>query len=1070
MEYKLGLNIGITTVGWGIVESENNKIINSGIRLFPEADPENNQNRRAARSRRRIIRRRTHRLNRVRHLLFQSNFIESEDYNFTSTNYEVYEFREKGLFELLNDRELSLALYQLVKKRGTEDYDLLDVSDDEDGTKAILLKNEEKLNEKNYVCKVQLDYLEKEGKIRGKENIFKTKDLKNEALKILKTQKELGNKRITDEFIEKYINILEGKRFYYEGPGKGSSYGWANEKEWLQGLMGRCTYFPEEICMIKHSYSAELFNLLNDLNNLKINGDKLTIDEKKGVIELFKNQKNITLKRIAKYLGVDEDVITGYRIDKSEKAIFTPLETYISINKVFKTDNRDLIDSIAEICTYYQEASDRKKYLAELLEKYNLPDEALNELARNKFTGTHSFSKKLLDILIPEMMETTKNSMQVITELGLVPYKMDFSGQRKIDKKYIDEWIVNPVVKKSVGQCINVVNEIIREYGTPKEIVVEMCKEFSSKEERQSIKKRQAAQEKENNEIRKILGNLNLEKRYFPFIKFWKEQNEKCMLSGDVIPLIDLVNNISKYEIAHIIPISISFDNSNNNKMLVKRSENIKRGVKTPFAYFNNLNVHRTFEEFEAQVKEMKISKNKRELLLYKGNLNKNYDDFISRNLNDTRYAIKEIKTLLSRFFIDNNKKVSVRGINNNFVTYVRNIWNMPRLRATSYDHYAEDALILIIAHSLLNKLKFYKRNIDNPETKEFYYIKTGEILDDESFKQIFKLDYKKKIMDYKTYKYSHFVDKKPNRQMFNETIYSVKKFVVDNKEVECIVSKVKNIYDKDNMELAKLFETKKASSLLINASDILTYKKLEKAYYEYKDYAKKEKVNPFYLYYKDNGFIKQGKRNNGTAVKSLRLRDKAINTYFDISHKYINPKGKVVVTKVVTYRFDVYSNGKDYKFICVRYPMMKYFKNKYIVNKDIYNLELERKNITGDYKLICSLYDGDIFDVNTPTVKGRFKFRGVNNEKENKIAIDYVNKSNSALITSLSQIKAKLDKNPETKIAGMINTLLGTTYDEKEAKEYILNASLTSKQKIITLSKTTYLRKRFVDVLGNIY
>lgn len=117
MEYKLGLNIGITTVGWGIVESENNKIINSGIRLFSEADPENNQNRRAARSRRRIIRRRTHRLNRVRHLLFQSNFIESEDYNFTSTNYEVYEFREKGLFELLNDRELSLALYQLVKKK-----------------------------------------------------------------------------------------------------------------------------------------------------------------------------------------------------------------------------------------------------------------------------------------------------------------------------------------------------------------------------------------------------------------------------------------------------------------------------------------------------------------------------------------------------------------------------------------------------------------------------------------------------------------------------------------------------------------------------------------------------------------------------------------------------------------------------------------------------------------------------------------------------------------------------------------------------------------------------------------
>lgn len=1070
MEYKLGLNIGITTVGWGIVDSENNKIINSGVRLFPEADPENNQNRRAARSKRRITRRRKHRLDRVKYLLFQSNFIESEDYNFASEDLDVYKFREKGLTELLSDRELSLALYQLVKRRGANDYDLLDVSDDDDGTKAILLKNEEKLNEKNYVCKVQLDYLEKEGKIRGKENVFKTKDLKNEALKIFKTQKELGNEKITDEFVNKYINILEGKRFYYEGPGEGSPYGWANEKEWLQSLMGRCTYFPEEIRMIKNSYSAELFNLLNDLNNLKINNNKLTYEEKKGIIELFKKQKNITLKKIAKYLGVDEDVITGYRIDKSEKAIFTPLETYITINKVFKTDNRDLIDSIAEICTYYQEDSDRKKYLVELLEKYNLPNEVLNELAKNKFTGTHSFSKKLLDILIPEMLKTTKNSMQIITELGLVPYKMDFSGQSKIDKKYIDEWLVNPVVKKSVGQCINVVNAIIKKYGTPKEIVVEMCKEFSLKEERQSLKKRQAAQEKENKEIKKILGNLNLEKRYFPFIKFWKEQNERCMLSGDIIPLNDLVNNISKYEIAHIIPISISFDNSNNNKMLVKRSENIKRGIKTPFAYLENLNSNRTFEDFENQVKEMKISKNKKDLLLYRESLNKNYDDFISRNLNDTRYAIKEIKTLLSRFFIDNNKKVNVVGINNSFINYVRNIWNMPRLKATSYAHYAEDSLILIIAHSLLNSLKYYKRNTDNPEEKEFYYIKTGEILDDDSFKQIFKLDYKKKIMDYKNYKYSHFIDKKTNRQLFNETIYSLKKFVVDNKEVECIVSRLKNIYDKDNMELAKLFETKNASNLIINSSDILTFKKLEKAYYKYKDYAKEEKVNPFYLYYKDNGFIKQGIKNNGTAVKSLRKRDQALNSYFDISHKYINPKGKVVVTKLAAYKLDVYSNGKDYKFVYVRYTMMNPLKNKYVVNKDIYQKELKRKNITKDYKFICSLYDGDIFDINTPSIKGRFKFRGVNNELQNKIAIDYVNKSNSALISYITELKSKVTEFPEMKIAGTVNSILGTTYDERAARTYLFNAPLSSKQKIITLNKTSYLRKRFVDVLGNIY
>ena len=1070
MEYKLGLNIGITTVGWGIIESENNKIINSGVRLFPEADPENNQKRRAARSKRRIFRRKAHRLNRLRHLLFQFNLIEDENCNFLSPSYEVYNCRKKGLSKLLDDRELSLALYQIVKRRGANDYDLLDVADDEDGMKAILLKNEEKLSDGSYVCEVQLNSLEKEGKIRGKENVFKTKDLKNEALRILNTQKEFGNKKVTDEFINKYIDILERKRTYYEGPGQESPYSWKDEKEWLQGLMGKCTYFPEEIRMIKHSYSAELFNLLNDLNNLKVNDNKLTFEEKKDIIDIFKTQKNITLKKIAKYLGVDEECITGYRIDKSEKAIFTPLETYITINKVFKTDNGELIDSIAEICTFYQEASERRIYLSELLKKYNLEDEKINELAKNKFTGTHSFSKKLLDILIPEMMKTTKNSMQVITELGLIPYKMDFTGQNKINKKYLDEWIVNPVVKKAIGQCINVINEIIKQYGTPKEIVVELCKEFSSKEERMNIKKYQAQREKENKIIQNLLGDLNLEKRYFPFVKFWKEQNGKCMLSGDLIPLNDLINNISKYEIAHIIPISISFDNSSNNKMLVKRSENIKRGIRTPFAYFENINVDRTFEDFENQVSEMKISKNKKDLLLYKGNLNKNYDDFISRNLNDTRYVVKEVKSLLNRFFIDNNKDVIVRGINNSFVTYIRNIWNMPRLKATSYSHYAEDALILITAHSLLNKLKYYKRNTDNPDVKEFYYIKTGEILDDESFKQIFNLSYKKKIMDYTDYKYSHFVDKKPNRQMFNETIYSLRKFIVNNKEVECVISKVKDIYDKDNMKIAKLFEEKKSSDLLIYDSDVLTYDKLEKAYYEYKDYGKEKKVNPLYLYYQDNGYIKQGIENNGSVVKKLKMRDKAMNTYFDISHKYINPKGKVVVNKVATYRMDIYSNGKDYKLIFVRYPMIKFVKNKYIVNKDIYNLELERKNITKDYKLVCSLFDGDIFDIKTPSVKGRFKFRGVSDERQNKIAVDYINKSNSALITALIEIKNKFDKNPELKIAGMLNSVLGTTYDEREAKEHLLNTPLSSKQKVITLTKILYLRKRFTDVLGKTY
>lgn len=37
MKYFLGLDIGITSVGWGVID-KNNNIIKCGVRLFDEAD------------------------------------------------------------------------------------------------------------------------------------------------------------------------------------------------------------------------------------------------------------------------------------------------------------------------------------------------------------------------------------------------------------------------------------------------------------------------------------------------------------------------------------------------------------------------------------------------------------------------------------------------------------------------------------------------------------------------------------------------------------------------------------------------------------------------------------------------------------------------------------------------------------------------------------------------------------------------------------------------------------------------------------------------------------------------
>lgn len=585
-KFRLGLDIGIASVGWGVVD-ENENIIDAGVRLFPEAGMQvTASDRRVKRGGRRLLRRRSHRNERARSLLFKFGITDKKDYDFYSNEITPYELRVKGLNEELKDRELAIILLHLVKRRGIHNFETTGKESDEDkGTKAILASNTKRLDGK-YVCEVQLENL-KNGKIdldnglvRGKNNVFRTEDYVIEIRKILETQK-IYNKKITEEFIETYLKIFENRREYYTGPGKPSPYGWEDEKEWITGLFGKCTYFPEEIRACKRSYTSELFNLLNDLNNLTIKraeNDKLTKEEKDELVLLFKNQ-NPTLKRIVERIGVKETDISGYRIDKKEKALFTTLETYKDINGIFNIEDRDKIDEIAQIITVYQ-TNDK---ILENIRKIgiNPTDEQTEKLSKLSYSGSHSLSKKAMEIILPELLETSKNQMELFTEKKLIPYKMDFLGKKSIPKTYVDEWILSPVVKRAISQTLNVINEIHKKYGIPEEIVIEMAREKNSEEKRKRLNKLQGDNEKINREIFELMeGKTSTKKNgLFEKLKYWKEQNGICLYSGKVITRENLINNPEGYEIDHIIPRSISFDDSRNNKVLVLREENQQKKI-----------------------------------------------------------------------------------------------------------------------------------------------------------------------------------------------------------------------------------------------------------------------------------------------------------------------------------------------------------------------------------------------------------------------------------------------------------------------------------------------------------
>ena len=306
----LGLDIGIASVGVGILEKDSGKIIHANSRIFPAATADNNVERRTSRQARRLNRRKKHRSVRL-HDLFEEYGLLT-DFSKVSINLNPYQIRVQGLDKRLTNEELFIALKNIVKRRGISYLD--DASEDggavsSDYGKAV--EENRKLLAQQTPGQIQLDRFEKYGQVRGDFtvvengekrrliNVFSTSAYRKEAERILRKQQEFNNK-ITEGFIEDYLTILTGKRKYYHGPGNEKSrtdYGRYTTKKDSQGeyitldnifgiLIGKCTFYPDEYRASKASYTAQEFNLLNDLNNLTVPTEtkKLSVEQKKTIV------------------------------------------------------------------------------------------------------------------------------------------------------------------------------------------------------------------------------------------------------------------------------------------------------------------------------------------------------------------------------------------------------------------------------------------------------------------------------------------------------------------------------------------------------------------------------------------------------------------------------------------------------------------------------------------------------------------------------------------------------------------------------------------------------------------
>lgn len=286
--------------------------------------------------------------------------------------------------------------------------------------------------------------------------------------------------------------------------------------------------------------------------------------------------------------------------------------------------------------------------------------------------------------------------------------------------------LLNPVVARSFNQARLVFNDLVAKHGSPTYVHVETARDLArSKKLRDKIGREQDTNRKRIESIRNDLkSKLGREPSGEQLLKMrlYLEQNGQCLYTGRSLePYINamLTSDENVVEIDHIWPRSKTFDNSLDNRVLVIAGANQNKRNQIPYEFFNGEGGDPRWREFEMRVLACKgVSAEKQRRLLSKSL--EDADEFLARNLVDTRYATRLFSAMLRERVMfagaatpeeleaispdDDGKtrwnryqRARVRSPQGRLVDFLRGKWGLAHLkdREKSDLHHALDACII---------------------------------------------------------------------------------------------------------------------------------------------------------------------------------------------------------------------------------------------------------------------------------------------------------------------------------------------------------------------------------------
>lgn len=755
-KYGIGLDIGIGSIGYAVISRTNNfdaRIEDLGVRVFDSGEnirkkASNAQERRGYRSVRRLLRRKKHRKERVKKFFLKiklMNEIQLKAWEERNGDQNVLQTRIKGLSEKLRPEEILDCIMHICNHRGYREFydeDSCNENRNKDDLKKIeggLASFDELYQHGNYksvaemilkdpVFKTETTFVDyRNHKNNNRYVLIKREFVKKELENILHQQSKYYP-QLTENNIKIICdNMVFIQRDFETGPG--------NENDKTRRFMGfidsigKCMYYKDEKRAYRSTVIADIYALVNCLSQFSF------INTETGEILLPDNAATEIIDTALLNAAITENdiknILKPYHLEMRK-----PEKLQVKVPDTVRT--LKILKSVLTNAGYkYEELIKEKQFdvnnpsklhqLCLLLSENITParrtrvlkakgwnEKLQKEVIRKKFGGTASVCEKyMIDAIEAFKRGETYGNFQA-RMLKEREETLSESKKQKFlspfDKKIDEELIKNTVVFKSVNETRKILNELIRRYGSPEYINIEVADDLGrSFKERSKIIKRNNDKQKDREKIKNKLIELGLRKEgeVKPFdierYRLWEEQEGRDLYTGEAIPLEKILSGI--YDVDHIVPFSLILDDSLQNKALVNLGVNRQqKGQQVPLAFLNVVDKIDYLKRVNVLYKNKKISTKKYKYLMLP-NLYANSElltEWKSRNINDTRYITRFLVNYLSaNLLFDSTKTKNVFGVKGIITSKMRKLWLNKKTWGDEQKnrdnnlHHAADALLI---------------------------------------------------------------------------------------------------------------------------------------------------------------------------------------------------------------------------------------------------------------------------------------------------------------------------------------------------------------------------------------